>query len=148
MVLRLHPPAQAGFVLPLSLTGALVLLLSSLSIQSLLLHTRQVQAAERVRLQAEDRLASASQQWAARLKGPFACLLPVASTAWQTQPLPPACPPDLDPQALQQLEIAAETVQLLSWEPSPDGGELRLQVSPNGLQRRYRLSRAGIRELG
>jgi hypothetical protein len=148
MVLRLHPPAQAGFVLPLSLIGALVLLLSSLSIQSLLLHTRQVQAAERVRLQAEDRLASASQQWAARLEGPFACLLPVASTAWQTQPLPPACPPDLDLQALQQIEIAGETVKLLSWEPSDEGGVLRLQLSPNGLQRRYGLSGAGIRELG
>jgi hypothetical protein len=148
MVPRLHLPAQAGFVLPLSLTGALVLLLSSLSIQSLVLHTHQVQAAERVRLQAEDRLASASQQWAARLGGPFACLSPVASTDWQTQPLPPACPPDLDPQALQQIEIAGEMVELLNWEPSTTGGVLRLQLSPNGLQRRYGLSRAGIRELG
>jgi len=148
MVLRLHPPAAAGFVLPLSLTGALVLLLSSLSIQSLVLHTRQVQAAERVRLQAEDRLASASQQWAARLEGPFACLLPVASADWQTQPLPADCPPDLDPKALQQLEIAGETVQLLSWQPNTEGGVLRLQLSPNGLQRRYGLSRTGIRELG
>jgi hypothetical protein len=129
MVPRFHPPAQAGFVLPLSLTGALVMLLSSLSIQSLVLHTRQVQAAERVRLQAEDRLASASQQWAARLQGPFACLSPVASADWQTQ-------------------IAGETVKLLSWEPSTTGGVLRLQLSPNGLQRRYGLSRAGIRELG
>ena len=148
MVLRLHPPLEAGFVLPLSLTGAFVLLLSSLSIQSLMLHTRQVQAAERVRLQAEDRLASASQHWAANLQGPFACLSPMASAEWHTQPLPAACPPDLDPQALQQLEIAGETVQLLSWEPSLQGGVLRLQLAPNGLQRRYGLSRAGIRELG
>ena len=148
MVLRLHPPAAAGFVLPLSLTGALVLLLSSLSIQSLVLHTRQVQAAERVRLQAEDRLASASQQLAAQLEGPFACLWPVASVDWQIQPLPADCPPDLDPQALQQLEIAGETVQLMSWEPSTTGGVLRLQLSANGLQRRYGLSRTGIRELG
>jgi hypothetical protein len=148
MVLRSHPPLEAGFVLPLSLTGALVLLLSSLSIQSLVLHTRQVQAAERVRLQAEDRLASASQEWAAQLQGPFACLAPVASAEWHTQPLPAACPPDLDPQALQQLEIAGATVQLLSWEPGTTGGVLRLQLAPNGLQRRYGLSRTGIRELG
>ena len=33
MPLPIHPPAQAGFVLPLSITGALVLLLSSLSVQ-------------------------------------------------------------------------------------------------------------------
>jgi hypothetical protein len=148
MVLRSHPPAQAGFVLPLSVTGALVLLLSSLSVQSLVLHTRQVQAAERVRLESEDRLASAAQQWAAQLKGPFACLLPVASADWQARPLPAACPPDLDPQALQQLQLAGETVQLLSWEPRTEGGVLRLQLSPSGLQRRFGLSRGGIRELG
>ena len=65
MVQRVHPARDAGFVLPLSITGALVLLLSSLSLQTLVLHTRQVQAAERTRLQAEDRLASGAQRLAA-----------------------------------------------------------------------------------
>ena len=51
MVQRVHPARDAGFVLPLSITGALVLLLSSLSLQTLVLHTRQVQAAEHTRLQ-------------------------------------------------------------------------------------------------
>jgi hypothetical protein len=148
MVVRSHPSAQEGFVLPLSLTGALVLLLSSLSIQSMVLHTRQVQAAERVRLQQEDRLASAAQQWAARLQGPFVCLRPLASAAWQIQPLPADCPPDLDPKDLQQVELAGDTVQLLSWQPSAEGGVLLLQLAEGGLQRRYGLGHAGLRELG
>ena len=148
MVVRSHPATQAGFVLPLSLTGALVLLLSSLSIQSMVLHTRQVQAAERVRLQAEDRLASAAQHWAAQLQGPLSCLRPLDSTHWQTQPLPVECPPDLDPKALQRVELAGETVRLLSWQPSAEGGVLRLQLGEGGLQRRYGLGRDGLRELG
>lgn len=148
MVLRSSHPAQAGFVLPLSLTGALVLLLSSLSIQSMVLQTRQVQAAERVRLQAEDRLASAAQHWAAQLQGPFVCLRPLASDSWQIQSLPAECPPDLDSKAFQQVELAGETVRLLSWQPSAEGGVLRLQLGEGGLQRRYGLSRDGLRELG
>ena len=148
MVLRLHPPAQAGFVLPLSISGALVLLLSSLSMQSLVLHTRQVQAAERVRLHGEDRLASAAQFLAAQLQGPFACLRPVAAADWQNQALLSACPPGLDPQALRQVELAGEPVKLVSWNPEGQGGLLQLQLKNSGLQRRYGLSSAGIRELG
>jgi hypothetical protein len=148
MVPRLHSPAQAGFVLPLSITGSLVLLLSSLSMQSLVLHTRQVQAAERVRLQGEDRLASAAQFLAAQLQGPFACLRPVAAADWQNQALLSACPPGLDSQLLRQVELAGEAVQLKSWDPEAQGGVLQLQLRNSGLQRRYRLSSAGVRELG
>ena len=148
MVVRCQPAAQAGFVLPLALSGALVLLLSSLSIQTMVLHTRQVQAAERVRLQAEDRLASAAQYWAAQLQGPLVCLRPLASTNWQTQPLPVECPPDLDPKALQQVELSGETLRLLRWQPSAEGGVLQLQLGEGGLQRRYGLNRDGLRELG
>jgi hypothetical protein len=148
MVPRLHPSSQEGFVLPLSIIGALVLLLSSLSMQSMVLHTRQVQAAERVRLQAEDQLASAAQWWATQLQGPFSCLRPLASANWQTQPRPAECPPDLDLKVLQHVELAGETVQLVSWQPSAEGGVLQLQLDQGGLQRRYGFSRAGIRELG
>lgn len=149
MVLRSRPPTQGGFVLPLSLTGALVLLLSSLSLQSLVLHTRQVQAAEQVRLRDEDQLASAAQQWAAQLTGPFACLAPVASVDWQIQPLPPECPEDLELGALQQVQVDGVTVQLVSWQPKAEGGLLRLQLArPGGLLRHYGLSRVGVRELG
>ena len=142
-------PAQAGFVLPLSITGALVLLLSSLSIQSMVLHTRQVQAAARTRLVAEDHLASAAQQLAARLQGPFSCLQPVASADWLGQPWPPTCPPELDLQLLNQIPVEGDVVQLLSWSPQAEGGGvMRLRLGEQGLQRRYALSAAGLQELG
>lgn len=139
--------AKAGFVLPLSITGALVLLLSSLSIQSLVLHSRQVQAAERSRLLAEDHLASAAQQLASRLLGPFACLQPVASADWLRQPWPPACPPELDIQQLHNIPVEGEVVQLLSWSPLAEGGGvMSLRLGDQGLQRRYGLSAAGLQE--
>lgn len=146
---RWSRPAQAGFVLPLSTTGALVLLLSSLSIQSMVLHTRQVQAAERSRLAAEDQLASAAQQLASRLQGPFACLQPVASADWQSSPLTLACPPELDLAPMQSIPVEGDVVQLLSWSPQADGGGvMQLRLGAHGLQRRYGLSAAGLQELG
>lgn len=148
MVLHAHRPAQAGFVLPLSITGALVLLLGSLSMQSLVLHTHQVYAAERGRLQAEDRLASAAQRLAAQLLGPFACLQPLDSVQWQIHPLPSQCPQDLDPLELQHLTVNGESVQFKRWEPRPDGGVLQLRLVDSGLQRSYALSPVGLRELG
>jgi len=146
---RWSRPAQAGFVLPLSITGALVLLLSSLSMQSLVLHTRQVQAAERSRLKAEDQLASAAQQLASRLQGPFACLQSVPSADWQSSPLPLACPPEFDLAPLQPIPVEGDVVQLLSWSPRAEGGGvMQLRLAANGLQRRYGLSAAGLQELG
>lgn len=141
-------PEEAGFVLPLSVAGALVLLLSSLSMQSLVLHTHQVQAAGRSRVQREDRLASAAQVVAAQLQGPFACLQPKTSVQWSAAVALAPCPPALDLQSLQQLEIAGESVALQSWEPQPGGGLLQLHLSDSGVSRRFRLSPAGIQELG
>ena len=146
MVQRVHPARDAGFVLPLSITGALVLLLSSLSLQSLVLHTRQVQAAERTRLQAEDRLASAAQRLAADLQGRFRCLQPLPLEAWRVGSLPADCPADLDPGVLQQVWVDGQAVQLRGWSPQPEGGAL--QLAGGGLQRRYWLAASGVKELG
>jgi hypothetical protein len=140
MVQRVHPAGEAGFVLPLSITGALVLLLSSLSLQSLVLHTRQVQAAERMRLQAEDRLASGAQRIAADFQGPLA--------EWRLQALREPCPSGLDPDALQRLWIDGQPLQLVGWMPQPGGGALQLQLPDGGLKRRYWLGTAGVKELG
>lgn len=144
----MRPPQTAGFVLPLACTGALLLLLSSLSLQGVVLHGRAVQAVERSRLQADDQLASAAQLLAADLQGPYACLQPLPSSRWQEQPLPDDCPPDLDPAGLQQLAVAGQPVLLSSWQPAAEGGELRLQLPEGGLQRRFRLDGRGVRELG
>ena len=148
MVQRVHPARDGGFVLPLSITGALVLLLSSLSLQSLVLHTRQVQAAERTRLQAEDRLASGAQRLAADFQGRLACLKDVPLTDWRLQALREPCPSDLDPDALQRLWIDGQPLQLAGWTPQPGGGVLQLQLPDGGVARRYWLGTAGVKELG
>ena len=55
------PPLAAGFLLPLSATASLLLVLSSVSLQAAALQARsQVQAGQRLR-QAEDQLMSAAQ---------------------------------------------------------------------------------------
>mgnify|MGYP003342006177 CR=1 FL=1 len=118
-------PVRSGFVLPLSITGALVLLLSSLSLQTVMLHGRTVQAAERARLQAEDQLASAAQQLAAH---------------WQA---------GRDPEAALPLTLAGQSIELRRWQPDGQGGgALRLAVAGSGLQRSFLLGGAGVRELG
>lgn len=136
-------------MLPLSITGALVLLLSSLSLQSLVLHTRQVQAAERVRLQVEDRLASGAQRLAADFQGRLSCLMAVPLGDWHRQALREPCPAGLDPDALQRLWIDGQELQLAGWTPQAEGGGvLQLQLPGGGLKRRYWLSPAGVKELG
>ena len=149
MVQHVDPAADAGFVLPLSITGALVLLLSSLSLQSMLLHTRQVQAAERRRLQAEDLLASAAQRLAADFQGQLACLKAVPLAEWPVQAQREPCPPGLNPDAFEQLRIHGQPVKLASWTPQSDGaGQLQLQIPDDGLTRRYWLGSTGVKELG
>lgn len=149
---RLRPRlgfSQAGFVLPLSLSGALVLLLSALSLQTAVLQGRRLQISERARLQADDLLASAAHRLAAQLLGSHRCLLPLDSTAWQPQILSTACPSGLDPTLLTSTELDGQRVQLLHWQPSAGGGELSLGLG--AYQRRYQLSLApapGLQELG
>jgi len=148
MVQRVHPPRDGGFVLPLSITGALVLLLSSLSLQTLVLQTRQVQASQRMRLRADDRLASAAHRVAAAFQGRFACLQAVPLADWRVGALPTNCPGDLDPRSLQRLSIDGQVVHLAAWEPQQGGGALRLQQAVGGLTRRYWLGASGVKELG
>jgi hypothetical protein len=75
--------AEAGFLLPLSLTGSLVLLLSSLSMQTAALHGRHVLAADLSRARSEDLLASSAQRVVTDLQGPYRCLLALPSSSWQ-----------------------------------------------------------------
>ena len=141
--------SQAGFVLPLALSGALILLLSCLSLQAAVLHGRRLQLAERARLQADDLLASAAHRLAARLQGSHRCLLPLDSSAWQPDGLAAACPAGLDPAPLSTTELDGQQVHLLHWRPAGGGGELSLGLG--AYQRRFQLSLApaqGLRELG
>jgi hypothetical protein len=61
---RSSPPGQEGFLLPMSMLVALLLMLSSLMLLTLALQSRLQAAVQRQRRQAEDQLMSAAQQWA------------------------------------------------------------------------------------
>ncbi|MEX1323439.1 MAG: hypothetical protein AB1Z21_04500, partial [Synechococcaceae cyanobacterium] len=65
---RCSPPPQAGFLLPLALTVALLLMLSSLLLLTLALQSRLQAAVQRQRRLAEDQLMNAAQQWAGRVQ--------------------------------------------------------------------------------
>ena len=148
-----HPADQAGFLLPLALCGALVMLLSSLSLSAMALQARQLQAAGRSRSQSEDQLASAAHQLAAALQGPYRCLLTQPSSAWLTSPLPSDCPAGLNPQALQRITVAGSSVLLRGWTPngSGSGGVLWLQAGESGPEHRYALTlqpAQGLQEVG
>jgi hypothetical protein len=142
------PGGEAGFLLPLSLSGALVLLLCSLSMQSLVLHTRQLHGAEASRRRSEDLLASRAHQLAAALQGPYSCLMPHPSSAWFSQPLPADCAASLDPEALRSRELWGQRVLLKEWRPSSaGGGQFSLQQEDGGLLRRYAITLAPIYRL-
>ncbi len=139
--------AEAGFLLPLSLGAALVLLLTSLSVQTAALHGNHLAAAELEQRQRQDALDSAAQRVAAQLSGDHACLLPVASAAW-IQPVP-GCPSDLDPAPLLTGQVSGENYRLLEWRPPAETvagagreGTLRLELDGTGAggSRRYALA--------
>ena len=71
-----------GFALPLAVAGAMLLLLSSSSLQMLALHNRTQLARQHRRLQIEDTLASAAHQQIARLAEHGSCLLGLDQAQW------------------------------------------------------------------
>ena len=148
MLLRSSPPAQAGFVLPLAITGGLLMLLSSFSLHGLMLHSRTLQALEHKQRQADDQLASAAQRWAAELQGRWACLQTLPSALWQQESLPADCTSPSELQALLSLQVDGAVVELVHWQPQPGGGALLLQLADGGMQRRYWLGSLGVKELG
>ena len=67
---RASQDAHDGFVLPLASAASLVLVLSSLSLQTLALQSRSRVRAKWLQRQQGDALASAAQQLAVQLQGP------------------------------------------------------------------------------
>ena len=122
-----NPPAsEAGFFLPLSFGVGLVLLLSSLSVQTAALHGTHLHAAELRQRQADDALASAAQQVAAQFNGPYRCLLPTASSAWPAT----GCGPGAGLAPLTSARLGGSRYRLLSWQPAT--GQLRLALVGEG----------------
>ena len=109
----LPEPKQQGFALPLVLTSSALLLLSSLSLQTLALHARQRSRqalATAQTLDAERSVAMAFQQHAA---GAHACLLALPSSEWEGSE---HCP-GVNPGLLQSGRVADRDWQLLAWQP-------------------------------
>ena len=135
-------------MVPLAMAGSLVLLLSSLSVQGMVLQGRQLQALELRRQQGQDRLASAAQVLIAKLQGPASCLRPVASSGWIRGALPPGRPADLDPESLRHPMVDGSAVELIHWDPTTEPPELWLQEAPAGRQGRFQLRPTGLQALG
>ena len=111
--MRSPDPKQQGFALPLALTTSALLLLSSLSLQTLALHARlrssQTLATAQTR-DAERSVAMAFQQHAA---GAHACLLALPSQDWNRSEVCPGA----NPAALQSGRLADRDWQLMDWQP-------------------------------
>jgi type II secretory pathway pseudopilin PulG len=122
-----------GFALPLALIGALAVLLSASSALAMALGSRQQLQLELQQIQAVDELASAAQQWAQRLQGPWSCLREYPASSWSTAGCGSSPPPT--------------SAVLKDWQPSAaGGGEFWLQRQDGGLQRRFLWNPSGLKE--
>ena len=121
----LVPTGSRGFALPLALSCSAVLLLSSLSLQTIALHGRQRSRQALLVAQRSDLHQSAAMDFLQRGHGANACLLRHAASAWHH---PSVCP-DADPQLMRQGRLGEEGWSLLDWQPSsPHSGQLHLHL--------------------
>ena len=122
-----------GFALPLALIGALAVLLSASTVLAMALGSRHQLQLELQTIQAVDELASAAQQWAGRLQGPWRCLRDRPFAQWSGSDCGPLPPPT--------------SVVLKDWQPFPQGGgELWLEHQDGGLKRRFLWGGLGLKE--
>ena len=133
--MRFPEPQVRGFALPLALTTSALLLLSSMSLQSLALHARQRSIQSLVAAQnrdAERSVAMAFQQHAA---GAHVCLLALPSSEWEKSGI---CP-GVSPTSLLSGQVVDHDWELLDWQPQGAmAGTLRLGWS-DGRQSRLDL---------
>ena len=133
--MRLPDPQQRGFALPLALTTSALLLLSSLSLQTLALHARQRSHQALATAQTRDAERSVAMAFQQLATGAHACLLALPSSEWDGL----AVCPGANPAALQAGRVADREWQLLQWQPyGAMAGRLELQWS-DGLQSRLDL---------
>ena len=136
------PPtnAEQGFALPLALTTSSLLLLSSLSLQTLALHGLQRGRHHWQIASRSDAIHSAAMEFAQRSRAEQACLLAWPSDHWSQLD---GCRGS-DPQQLLSGEVDGHRWTLKDWQPagangqlvlsSPEFGEatVLLKVSPSG----------------
>ncbi len=104
-------------MLPLALTTSGVLLLSSLSLQTIALHQHQRSDHALTTAQRRDDLQSLRADWLQRATGPQACLLALPSDHWPDAQM---CP-EAAPQLLMAGRIAERSWKLIHWQKALDG---------------------------
>ena len=109
--------------LPIAITVSALLLVSSLSMQSLALHAQRRADQERHRSGQQDRMASAAMEFLQDAQGPQSRFLAWPSDQWDAATVCPAA----DPQKLRQGRLASLPWQLQRWEPHA-GSSARLSL--------------------
>ena len=118
MPFPLVPPCcSGGFVLPLALSTAAVLLLSSLSLQTLAMHGRQRSRQLFTTAEQADARQSVAMDFLQRASAANRCLLALPSVQWLDSGLCSGA----DPQRLQAGLSDALAWQLISWQPQTLG---------------------------
>ena len=131
----LPDPKQQGFALPLALTTSALLLLSSLSLQTLVLHARQRSSQALATAQKRDAERSVAMAFQQHAVGAHACLLALPSSEWEGSE---SCL-GLNPGVLQSGRVVDRDWLLLDWQPQgASAGTLQLRWS-DGRQSRLDL---------
>ena len=123
----LPPSSESGFVLPLALGVSMLLLMGSLSLQTVALqgHLDQVSQAERGR--DEDALVGAAQRLVGELNRRHACLLSLPLSRWPQEGQSCASLP-------QQEALLGEARsfggRLLAWSPGATEAEALIEAEP------------------
>ena len=133
--MRSPDPKQQGFALPLALTTSALLLLSSLSLQTLALHARQRSSQALATAQTRDAERSVEMAFQQHAAGAHACLLSLPSSELDRSG---RCP-GVNPALLQSGSVADRNWRLLAWQPQgASAGTLHLRWS-DGRQSRLDL---------
>ena len=133
--MRWVDPQQQGLALPLALTTSALLLLSSLSLQTLALHARQRSRQALATAQTRDAEHSVAMVFQQHAAGAHSCLLALPSPEWEGSE---QCP-GVNPAPLQSGRVADRDWQLLDWQPQGTrAGTLQLHWS-DGRQSRLDL---------
>ena len=111
--MRLPDPQQRGVALPLALTSSALLLLSSLSLQTLALHARQRSHQALAIAQTRDAERSVAMAFQQHAVGAHACFLALPSSEWEGAE---RCP-GVNPAVLQSGRVSDRDWQLLDWQP-------------------------------
>ena len=121
---------ERGFILPVAIGASLLLLLGSLSLHSVALQGRLVQASREARDGQEDALAGAAQQLVGQLNQRHPCLLSLPLARWSLEGRSCATPPELA--ALLGDGGTNSGWRLLDWSPAPASAQALIALAGRG----------------